>query len=83
MRNECSFFDSSHGCGLRVVEGIPTEADCDSCPEYQGPPRGLGDQVHRVAKALQIPRVIKAVTDSDCGCQKRRQALNDRFPSKD
>ena len=83
MTQRCTFFDTERGCGLGVVQGIPTESDCSGCREYAGPPRGLGDKVHKVATKFRIPSVVKAVVGSDCGCQERRQALNERFPSKD
>ena len=48
-------------------------------PAYDGPARGLGDVVHRVAEVTGVARVVKAV-GGDCGCQKRREALNQTFP---
>lgn len=83
MTQQCTFFDTERGCGLGVVSGIPTADDCSACSDYDGPPRGLGDKVHTVATKFRIPSVVKAVVGSDCGCQKRRQALNERFPSQD
>jgi hypothetical protein len=47
------------------------------------PSRGLGDTVEKVARATGIDRVVKAVsnvTKKDCGCGKRKEALNKAFP---
>jgi hypothetical protein len=47
------------------------------------PLRGLGDAVAAVTEATGIAAAVKAVSKAlgkDCGCGKRRQALNERFP---
>lgn len=48
--------------------------------------RGLGDVVHKVAKMTQMDKVAKFVAKTvgqeDCGCQKRQDTLNKRFPFK-
>jgi len=80
--NRCTFFDEAHGCGLNLVEGIPSQSDCDSCSEYAGPSRGLGDKVYKITKAVGIEKV-KRKLKSNCGCQKRRETLNRKFPTKD
>jgi len=44
---------------------------------------GLGDSIERITKATGIKKVvdkIAKVTNSDCGCNKRRDALNRAFP---
>jgi len=79
----CIYFDAERGCGLKVVEGIPTAADCSNCSKYDGPARGLGDHVHTVAKTLGIDRVVKKVTRGKCGCEERRNRMNRQYPSKD
>jgi hypothetical protein len=47
---------------------------------------GLGDVVAKVAKMTSINKVVKFVTKvtgkSDCGCKKRQDALNKKFPFK-
>jgi len=48
-----------------------------------GKSRGLGDSIERITKATGIKKVvdkIAKVTKSDCGCNKRRDALNRAFP---
>jgi hypothetical protein len=48
--------------------------------------KGLGDVVHKVAKITQMDKVAKFVAKtagkSDCGCKKRQDTLNKRFPFK-
>ena len=43
-------------------------------------PKGLGDVVESVAKATGLDKVVRAVVGEDCGCNKRKVALNKRFP---
>ena len=46
--------------------------------------KGLGDVVHKVAKITQMDKVAnfvaKAAGKTDCGCKKRHEILNKRFP---
>jgi hypothetical protein len=45
--------------------------------------KGLGDTIEKVTKATGIKKVVEAVsaaTGKDCGCGKRRDALNRVFP---
>jgi hypothetical protein len=58
---------------------IPSPGVCSVCPQYDGPARGLGDIVHTVAQVTGVAAVVKAVAP-DCGCEQRRQALNQSFP---
>lgn len=47
------------------------------------PARGLGDTVARLAESTgiaQITNLIKRTTGRDCGCQRRREALNRAVP---
>ena len=47
--------------------------------------KGLGDTIDKVTTATGIKKVAEAVskaTGSDCGCAKRRDALNRAFPYK-
>jgi hypothetical protein len=46
---------------------------------------GLGDTIGKIAKALKIDGMAKAytkVTGKDCGCNKRKDKLNKKFPYK-
>lgn len=74
------FHDRADVCRHAKLPRLETTAErCRTCPHYDGPARGLGDVVHRVAEVTGVARVVKAV-GGDCGCQKRREALNQTFP---
>ena len=48
--------------------------------------KGLGDTIEKITKATGIKKVVDAVataTNSDCGCAKRKEALNRAVPYKD
>lgn len=58
----------------------PSAGVCRVCAHYEGPDRGLGDTVHRVARATGVARVVRAVTGGDCGgCAERRKWLNGKI----
>jgi len=45
--------------------------------------RGLGDSIEKFTKSTGIKKVVDTVakaTGKDCGCGKRRDALNRAFP---
>ena len=45
--------------------------------------KGLGDTVAKITKATGIKKVVDTVakaTNSDCGCNKRKDTLNRMFP---
>ncbi len=46
--------------------------------------KGFGDTVAKVTHAVGLDKVAEAVAQAvgkeDCGCNKRRQTLNDLFP---
>tara|TARA_R110002012_G_C11238438_1_gene565047 strand:- start:323 stop:502 length:180 start_codon:yes stop_codon:yes gene_type:complete len=53
--------------------------------------KGLGDSIEKFTKATGIKSLTEIAMDSanrvfntkkDCGCRKRKQWLNDRFPYK-
>lgn len=47
--------------------------------------KGLGDTIHNFTTRTGIARAvnkISEVTGKDCGCAKRREALNNKFPYK-
>lgn len=48
--------------------------------------KGLGDTIAKVTNALGIDKlaeeVAQAMGKEDCGCNKRREKLNDLFPYK-
>lgn len=49
-------------------------------------PKGLGDVIEKVTTVTGIKfatRMFSEVTGKDCGCKKRKELLNKKFPLKD
>jgi len=48
--------------------------------------KGLGDTIAKITHVTGIDIIVKKVTSAvgkeDCGCNKRREKLNDLFPYK-
>ena len=44
--------------------------------------QGLGDTVEKVLEATGIAKVAKWLLGEDCGCEERKQKLNELFPYK-
>lgn len=43
--------------------------------------KGLGDTVEKITKITGIKKIVEAVSgDKDCGCKKRKELLNKKFP---
>lgn len=77
------FVDGKCADAIAVAEhqtDAPTPFMCRACWRYDGPARGLGDIIHTVAVATGAAAVVERVAGGDCGCQKRREALNQVFP---
>lgn len=75
-----------NGCSLGLFGGRPSPGVCSMCEQYDGPPRGAGDILHKVAQATGIARaakVVERVTGKPCGCSQRRAALNAAVPFTD
>ena len=53
---------------------------------YNGPSRGLGDSIARFTRSTGISNLAqmgaRALGKKDCGCNKRKEALNKAFPYK-
>ena len=48
-------------------------------------PKGLGDTIHNFSTVTGIKRVVDVVskaTGKDCGCKKRQEELNKKYPYK-
>lgn len=48
--------------------------------------RGLGDTIEKVTKVLGIKAVVDKISEAtgkDCGCQGRKESLNEMFPYND
>tara|TARA_R110002167_G_scaffold304011_1_gene508294 strand:+ start:512 stop:691 length:180 start_codon:yes stop_codon:yes gene_type:complete len=41
--------------------------------------RGLGDSIEKFTKATGIKKIVEHVVKGDCGCSKRKNALNKAF----
>ena len=47
--------------------------------------KGLGDSIEKITTATGVKKVVEkisAVTGKECGCKKRRDFLNKKFPYK-
>ena len=44
--------------------------------------KGLGDSIEKITKATGIKKIVKKVIGNDCGCDKRKEFLNKKFPYK-
>lgn len=42
-------------------------------------PKGLGDTIEKITKATGIKKVVKAIFGDDCGCNERKEKLNEIF----
>jgi hypothetical protein len=45
-------------------------------------PSGLGDSIEKITKATGISDVVKFIAGEDCGCDERKEKLNELFPYK-
>jgi hypothetical protein len=47
---------------------------------------GFGDTIASLTELLKIDKLVKSVTEAmgieDCGCERRKDALNEMFPYK-
>lgn len=67
----------------RLPKQPVSDGRCDTCREYSGRVRGVGDVVAIVAKATGVEAVAKSIesaTGKPCGCGGRRAALNRSLP---
>lgn len=44
------------------------------------PSKGLGDTVEKVLEATGVAKVVKFIAGDDCGCDARKEKLNEWFP---
>lgn len=62
----------------------PSSTPMEDCPQHKS--RGLGDTIEKITTATGIKRLARLyteVTGKDCGCEGRRDKLNEMFPYKD
>lgn len=43
--------------------------------------KGLGDTIEKVTTATGLKKLVKMMSE-DCGCEERRDKLNEKFPYK-
>jgi|TARA_R100000084_G_C4532644_1_gene91877 hypothetical protein len=43
--------------------------------------KGLGDDIKKIADKTGISKAVKMIFGDDCGCEERRQKLNNMFPN--
>jgi hypothetical protein len=75
----------THGLALPLYGDRPSKGVCGVCAHYDGPARGAGDIVERVARCTGIKaaaKVVERLTGKPCGCDARRAALNSEIPFK-
>ena len=46
------------------------------------PSEGLGDTIEKITEATGIKKLVKWIVGEDCGCDERKQKLNEIFPYK-
>lgn len=46
-----------------------------------GKSKGLGDTIEKVTTATGLKKLVKMMSE-DCGCEERRDKLNEKFPYK-
>lgn len=44
--------------------------------------KGLGDTIEKVTKATGVKSLVKFIAGEDCGCDERKERLNELFPYK-
>ena len=47
---------------------------------YNKSSKGIGDTVEKITKKTGIKKVVKFLSGEDCGCDKRKETLNNLFP---
>ena len=59
------------------------EQEQDMAHSEENKSKGLGDTIEKFTKATGIKKVVEEVskkTGKPCGCKKRKEALNKKFP---
>jgi len=57
-----------------------TKAYKDWKANQENKSQGLGDTIAKITKATGIDKAVKFIAGEDCGCDKRKDALNRLFP---
>lgn len=75
----------THALALPLYGARPSPGVCHRCEHYDGPARGLGDRIERVARvtgAKTVTKCVEKATGLPCGCAKRRARWNKAMPSR-
>lgn len=86
MSTSCIYFQNPRCLNAMSDATFLKDVDeniCSQCSHYSGRARGAGDVLHSITTATGISKVVKAIVGDDCGCQKRRAALNAMLPTTD
>ena len=51
-------------------------------PPKKKKPEGLGDVVEQITEKTGIKKAVEWIAGKDCGCEERKQKLNEMFPKK-
>ena len=81
MKQSCLWLSGDQCTHPKIAKQVTCE-DCAVCPKFVGSFRGAGDLVHAVAKVTGIAALAERLP-FDCGCAKRRAALNAAAPFDD
>lgn len=53
-----------------------TKAEIEASKQQKHEPKGLGDTIENVLEVTKVAKVAKWLLGEDCGCDKRKEALN-------
>lgn len=75
--------EKCEGCQY-IDKSVVLELDCESPPWIVGQSsQGLGDTITKITKATGVRKIVNKlseVTGIPCGCEKRRELLNNWWP---
>jgi hypothetical protein len=58
------------------------EISKDNAEKVYTTSEGLGDTIEKITEATGIKKLVKWIAGDDCGCDERKQKLNELFPYK-
>ena len=70
-------------CSLELFGGNPSAGVCQMCKDRKPKMKGAGDLVEAVTTATGVKYLVDKLskkTGKDCGCGKRKEALNKAVP---
>lgn len=77
--------ECTHALALPLYGARPSRGVCRRCEHWDGPARGAGDLVAKVARwtgTKAAVRALETATGRKCGCAGRQKALNAAIPFK-